>query len=137
MNRVLELFRRAARTDDADAMREAVELMFGDLDAQSEYDLRSPDYVMEMPQSGERVRGRDNMLAMQSSFPKPPAITLSRVVGSGRFWVVEGVNDYGDEVWHVIVVWELDEDGRILRDTRYYSQKFDAPEWRSAWVELA
>jgi hypothetical protein len=118
-------------------MREGVELMFGDLDARSEYELRSPDYVMEMPQSGERIRGRDNMLAMQSSFPKPPTITLRRVVGSGRFWVVEGVNDYGDEVWHVIVVWELDDDGRILRDTRYYAQKFDAPQWRSQWVELA
>ncbi|MCP2243697.1 hypothetical protein [Lentzea aerocolonigenes] len=137
MNRALELFRRAAQTDDAAAMREGVELLFGQLDAQSEYELRSPDYVMEMPQSGERVRGRDNMLAMQSSFPKPPAITLRRVVGSGRFWVVEGINDYGDEIWHVIVVWELDVDGRILRDTRYYSQKFDAPEWRSQWVELA
>ncbi|MDX8031109.1 hypothetical protein SK803_12850 [Lentzea sp. BCCO 10_0856] len=46
MNPVLELFRRAAHTDDAEAMREGVELMFGD---------------MEMPQSGERIRGRDRM----------------------------------------------------------------------------
>ena len=137
MNHVLELFRRAVAHDDAEAMREGVELMFGDLDARSEYGLRSPDYVMEMPQSGETVRGRDNMLAMQQAFPKPPTITLRRVAGAGKFWVVEGVNDYGDEVWHVIVVWELDEHGRILRDTRYYSQKFDPPEWRAQWVELA
>ena len=137
MNPVLELFRRAVTADDADAMREGVELMFGDLDARSEYELRSPDYVMEMPQSGERVLGRDNMRSMQEAFPKPPAIALRRVAGSGRFWVVEGVNDYGDEVWHVVVVWELDGDGRIVRDTRYYSQKFDAPQWRAQWVELA
>jgi hypothetical protein len=137
MNHVLELFRRAVTDDDAGAMREGVELMFGDLDAQSEYELRSPDYVMEMPQSGERIRGRDNMRAMQEAFPKPPEIELKRVSGTGKLWVVEGVNDYGDEVWHVVVVWELDDDGRIVRDTRYYSQKLAPAEWRAQWVELS
>ncbi|MET9631484.1 nuclear transport factor 2 family protein [Lentzea sp. NPDC006480] len=138
MNPVLELFRRAVTDNDADAMREGVELMFGDLDAQSEYELRSPDYVMEMPQSGERISGRDDMRAMQEAFPKPPAIELRRVSGAGKLWVVEGVNDYGDgdDAWHVVVVWELDDDGRIVRDTRYYSQKFAPPQWRAQWVEL-
>ncbi|WP_052685029.1 hypothetical protein [Lentzea aerocolonigenes] len=136
MNHVLELFRRAVTHDDADAMRKGVELMFGDLDPLSEYELRSPDYVMEMPQSGETIRGRDAMRSMQEAFPKPPTIALRRVTGSGLFWIVEGVNDYGDEVWHVVVAWELDHDGRIVRDTRYYGQKFDPPEWRRQWVEL-
>jgi hypothetical protein len=49
--------------------------------------------------------------------------------------VVEGVNDYGDDVWHVVVVLELDDDGRIVRDTRYYTQKTEAPAWRAQWVE--
>ena len=31
------------------------------LDAEADYELRHPDYVMEMPQSGERIRGRDAM----------------------------------------------------------------------------
>mgnify|MGYP002785332517 FL=1 len=26
-------------------------------------------------------------------------------------------------------------DGRIWRDTRYYAEPFDAPEWGAAWVE--
>jgi hypothetical protein len=137
MNPVLELFRRAADTNDAEAMREGVELMFGDLDPRSEYELRSPDYVMEMPQSGERIRGRDKMRSMQEAFPNPPETTLRRVAGAGRFWTVEGVNDYGDEAWHVVVVWELDDECRILRDTRYYGQKIDPPAWRREWVELA
>jgi hypothetical protein len=29
------------------------------LSAEAEYELRHPDYVMEMPQSGERIRGSD------------------------------------------------------------------------------
>lgn len=88
-----------------------------------------------MPQSNERIRGRDAMRAMQESFPNPPDIQLRRVHGSGRTWVVEGVNDYGADVWNVVLVLELDEDGRITRDTRYYAQHSDPPPWRSAWVE--
>jgi hypothetical protein len=90
---------------------------------------------MEMPQSGERIRGRDAMRAMQEAFPAPPRVRLRRVVGAGRVWVVEGVNDYGDDVWHVVLTLELDDDGRIVRDTRYYAQPVEAPAWRAAFVE--
>jgi len=27
------------------------------------------------------------------------------------------------------------KDGRIWRDRRYYSEPFEAPEWRARWVE--
>ncbi len=33
-----------------------------------------------------------------------------------------------------MVIYEL-KDGKIWRDTRYYSQPFEAPEWRAQWVE--
>jgi hypothetical protein len=103
--------------------------------AEGEYRVRHPDYVMEMPQSGERIRGRDAMRAMQEAFPTPPTMTLRRVMGSGRVWVVEGVNDYEGDVWHVVATFELDDEDRIVRDTRYYTQKLEAPAWRAQWVE--
>jgi hypothetical protein len=31
----------------------------GPLDAEREYELRHEDFVIDMPQSGERIRGRD------------------------------------------------------------------------------
>jgi hypothetical protein len=74
------------------------------------------------------------MRAMQEAFPRPPSGTLRRVIGSGDIWVAEGVNDYGDDIWHWVIVVEL-KDGKILRETRYYGQPFPAPEWRAAWVE--
>ena len=137
---VQELFRRAARDSDPEAMREGVERLFAHggpetLSPEAEFRLRHEDYVMEMPQSGERIRGRDAMRSMQEAFPTPPAITLRRVVGSGQVWVIEGVNNYDGDLWHVVAIFELDHDGRIVRDTRYYSQSMDAPEWRAAWVE--
>lgn len=138
-SQVRELFLRAVADDDVAAMREGVEIMLGldgnGLSPEAESRLRHEDYVMEMPQTGERIRGRDAMRAMQEAFPVPPSITLRRVVGSGRVWVVEGSNDYAGDVWHVVVVFELDADGSVVRDTRYYTRASEAPSWRAAWVE--
>jgi hypothetical protein len=137
---VQDLFRQALRDNDESAMREGVTRLFAHdgpdaLSPEAEYLLRHEDYVMEMPQSGERIRGRDKMRAMQEAFPVPPTITLRRVVGSGQVWVIEGINDYDGDVWHVVLVLELDPDGLIVRDTRYYTQKSQPPAWRADWVE--
>ena len=105
------------------------------MSAEEEYLVRHPDYVMEMPQSQERVRGRDAMRSMQEAFPVPPRLTLRRVLGSGHLWVIEGVNDYDGDMWNVALIWELDDQGLIVRDTRYYAQRSEPPEWRSQWVE--
>jgi SnoaL-like domain len=108
----------------------------GSLSADAEFELRRPDFVMEMPQTGERIRGREAMRAMQRAFPTPPrSMTLRRVFGAGRVWVAEGIVDYGEGAWNVIVVFEFDGDGLIVRETRYYARQSQAPAWRSEWVE--
>lgn len=122
--------------------RASLENLFGvgpmTLSPEAEYELRAEDYVMEMPQSGERIRGRDTMRAMQEAFQNPPTIEIRRLVGSGDLFVVEGVSTYppkGD-VFFVADIVEF-RDGRIARETRYYASPFEPPEWRSAWVEKA
>lgn len=139
---VQELFRSAIVDDDAVAMREGIELLLGiagadGLSAEREHELRRPDFVMEMPQSGERVRGRDAMRQLQERFPVPggPAVTLRRVVGGGRVWVAEAAADYGEDPWHVVVIFELDDTGLIAKETRYYTRRLDAPPWRADLVE--
>ena len=136
------LLRRAVQDSDASAMREAIDLLLGGgssaLSPEAEFEVRHPDYVMYMPQSGERIRGRDAMRAMQQAFPgPPPSISIRRVAGAGQTWIVEGINDYGGDRWHVVLILELDDAGRIVTDTRYYAQPFDPPEWRAAWAEHA
>ena len=34
----------------------------------------------------------------------------------------------------MVVIVEL-HDGKITRETRYYPEPFEAPEWRAQWVE--
>lgn len=130
---VRALFRQAMAHDDETAMRQGIELLLGlsdgrGLSAEQEYAVRHPEYTMEMPQFNERIRGRDAMRAMQETFPTPPGVRLRRVHGSGRTWVIEGVNDYDGDVWNVVLILELDDDGRILRDTRYYGQRSAPPQ---------
>ncbi len=106
----------------------------GLLDAEQEYALRHEDVVIDMPQSGERIRGRDHMKAMQEAYPGTPTITVRRVVGSGDVWVVEGRSNYSGRIYHITNILEFRE-GKIIRETRYYADPFEAPAWRAQWVE--
>jgi hypothetical protein len=97
--------------------------------------MRHEDYVMEMPQSGERIRGREKMRLFQEDYPAPPTIQLRRVVVRESLWVIEGVNDYGEgQLFTVVLIIEL-KDGKMWHDTRYYAKPFEAPEWRALLVE--
>ena len=104
------------------------------LSPEEEYELRHEHYVMEMPQSGERIRGRDKRRAFQEAYPNPPTMQLRRVIVKDNLWVVEIVSDYGGRVYHPVLIIEL-RDGKMWRDTRYYAEPFEAPEWREQWVE--
>ena len=134
---VRRLFSTAVAEDDADAFRQGFEQLLGladggGLSAEDEHAVRHPDFVLEMPQTDERIVGRDAMRDLQRAFPSgPPTVTLRGVAGARGTWVVEGVNDYGDDVWHVVDIVELDAEGSILRETRYYAQPLPAPAWRA------
>ncbi|MGH9246903.1 MAG: hypothetical protein ACRD29_21830 [Acidimicrobiales bacterium] len=69
-----------------------------------------------------------------SAYPDPPTIRPRRVVGAVHVWVVEATSDYGGRTYHVADIVEF-RDGKILRETRYYADPFEAPEWRAPWVE--
>jgi hypothetical protein len=63
--------------DDQQAQHFLTELL-SNHHPEEEYNVRHPDdYVMEMPQSGERFRGRENMRS-RSRKPTPPRHRLSR-----------------------------------------------------------
>ena len=111
------------------------------------------DYVWEMPQSGERVRGSKNNLEMNKNYPGVPKVETHRVTGSQDKWVttpsftvlkITGTGDdyvsesrasYPDgSVWHAVDFFQF-RAGRILRQTAYFAPSTEAPEWRSRWVE--
>jgi hypothetical protein len=102
------------------------------LSAEAEHELRAEDYVLEMPQSGERIVGRDRMRAMQQEYPSPPSIEIQRITGEGDHFVVFGRSDYGGDIYYVANVVEF-RDGRIARETRIYGSPFEPPAWRAKY----
>jgi hypothetical protein len=101
---------------------------------EEEYELRHEDYIMEMVQSGERIQSREKMREFQEAYPNPPAMQLRRVIGREGLWLVELVSDYGEQIYNVALIIEL-KDGKMWRETRYYAEQFEAPEWRAQSVE--
>jgi len=141
MNEVNEQqVRRLDEMDEQEARQFLTELL-SNLSPEEEYNVRHQDYVMEMPQSGERFRGRENMRAFQEAYPTSPSsirlrrVLVKRVLVKEGLWVVEGVADYGGgQVLNVVLILEL-RDGKMWRDRWYFAEPFEAPEWRAQWVE--
>jgi SnoaL-like domain len=123
--------------DEQEAHRFLAELL-SNLDPQEEYNARHhEDYVMEMPQSGEGFRGRENLRTMQEAYPTttPPSVRLRRVLVREGLWVAEGAIDYGEgRAFDVVLIFEL-RDGKMWRDRWYFAEPFEAPQWRARWVE--
>lgn len=116
--------------------------------------LRHPEWSVDYPQSGERIRGHANDMAIRDNYPGglpeidagrvvgsedrwvvTPSFTFERIVGSGDTWWGEGTARYPDgSTWLLASMYEL-RDGRVLRETTYWALPFEAPAWRAGWVE--
>jgi len=103
------------------------------LSAEAEHEMRADDYVMEMPQSGERIVGRERMRAMQREYPNPPSVQVLRITGAGDHFVVLGRSDYGGDVYYGANIVEF-SDGRIVRETRIYGSPFEPPARRAKYA---
>lgn len=98
-------------------------------------ELFHEDAVMDWPQSGEKVIGGDNRRAIYKSFPKLPKITPRRMTSAGDLVVAEATLDYGEAAYKTVFIFEL-RDGKIAKETAYWSEPFPAPEWRAKWVKV-
>ncbi|MGO4701300.1 nuclear transport factor 2 family protein [Dyella sp. 2RAB6] len=104
-------------------------------DQVAEHEIYHDDAVCEYPQSGEVIRGRDNLRALRSHHPgRPSGFAVRRVVGEGELWVTEYVIVYGDKRTHTVSIMEF-RDGKVSHETQYFADSFEAPGWRSRWVE--
>lgn len=99
-------------------------------------DLLHEDYVEEFPQSGERIKGKENWRKVYEAFPNMPEIKGYNLHVAGDIAVLEMLLDYPDSGIALACDILVFEDGKIARNTGYFGQPFAAPEWRSKWVEM-
>jgi hypothetical protein len=97
--------------------------------------IYSDDVVIEWPQSGEVIKGKQNIRELRLARPTAtPTATLRRIIGSGDLWAAEMIFNYDGDRFYVVLIHEY-RDGLVVRETCYYGAPFEAPAWRSQWVE--
>lgn len=120
--------------DNRATLERTVDATFrGDFDTAVE--AMADDSVVEWPQSGERIVGRQACLTVYKNYPGgSPTYELRRITGGPDIFTVEAVGDYsGDRVFLTSLV-EF-RDGKIVKQTDYFASPFPAPDWRAQWVE--
>jgi ketosteroid isomerase-like protein len=98
--------------------------------------LFADDYVLHWPQSGERIVGRANFVAVNANYPAAGRwhFTVERVVVEGDYAVTDVVVSDGAVTARAITFTTV-RDGRIASQVEYWPDPFEAPAWRAAWVE--
>jgi hypothetical protein len=120
-----------------DDVRGALEIHWAASDANdfdTEHRIYRADAVLEYPQSGERIRGRDNIQASRAAQPNTKRFTVRRILGGGDLWMSELVLTYDDQPFYVVSIMEF-EDGEVVRETQYFGEAFDPGPSRAQWVE--
>jgi len=87
------------------------------------------------PQSGERIVGRNRIVAVCEANPTPPTLVVRDVHVSGDLAVIESDERYDSgDVWSATSIFELDS-GMISKATCYFGKPFEAAQWRKQLLE--
>jgi len=94
------------------------------------------DYVLEWPQSGERIRGRANFVAINENYPAHGRweFTIHRIIAE----VDEVVSDVGvtdGVITGRAINFSTMRDGKIIHQTEFWPDPFEPAAWRAKWVE--
>jgi SnoaL-like domain len=99
-------------------------------------ELIADDVLYEVPQTRERVRGREAYLRFNAEgFPGGWHLSVQRIAGEGRHaasWLE--MDDDGDQ-YPGLCFFDLGEDGRIVRITDFWPQPYEPPTSRAHLVE--
>ena len=96
----------------------------------------SEDVLIDWPQSRERIKGRENFVALNHAYPAHGRWTfgLNRLLSQGNEVVTDvsisdGVLAARALTFHTVAT------GLIHHQTEFWPDTYRAPEWRAAWVE--
>ena len=112
---------------DDQAVRAALERHWEASDAndfKTEHAIYRDDAVLDYPQSGERIRGRDKIQESRFVQPNKKRFTVQRIVGTGDLWVTEFVLSYDGVPSYAVSIMEF-RDGQVAHETQYFADRFD------------
>jgi ketosteroid isomerase-like protein len=99
-------------------------------------ELLHDDYLLEWPQSGERIRGHVNFVAINEKYPAHGRwnFIVQQVIAEGDK-VVSDVKVTDGVVHGRVITFSTVCDGKILHQTEFWPDPFEAAAWRAQWVE--
>ncbi|CAM2157017.1 MULTISPECIES: nuclear transport factor 2 family protein [Paraburkholderia] len=104
-------------------------------DLETEHQIYAEDAICDYPQSGERILGRANLQALRGAHPaRPSGFDVRRMQGNGDLWITEYTITYNDRDALTVSIMAF-RNGKVVHETQYFSEPFDAPAWRSQWVQ--
>jgi ketosteroid isomerase-like protein len=103
-------------------------------DFEAEHAIYHEDAVLEYPQSGERIRGRENIKITRAKQPSEKRFAVRRIVGGGDLWITEYILSYDGKPSFTVSIMEFNGN-KVARETQYFADPFDAAGWRAQWVE--
>jgi hypothetical protein len=103
-------------------------------DFEAEHEIYREDAVLDYPQSGERIRGRNNIRESRFVQPNKKHFAVRRVVGSGNLWVTEFVLTYDGVPSYTVSIMEF-RDGLVTHETQYFADRFEPGPSRAHLVE--
>ncbi len=99
-------------------------------------ELLHDEYVLEWPQSGERIRGRGNFVAVNENYPAHGRweFSVHRIIGEGD-QVVSDVGVIDGVITARVITFSTIRDGKILHQIEFWPDPFEPAAWRTEWVE--
>ena len=103
-------------------------------DFAAEHEIYRDDAVLDYPQSGERIRGRERIQLSRAAQPNKKRFTVRRILGTSDLWVSEFVIAYDGQPSYTVSIMEF-EDGKVAHETQYFCDPFAPGPSRAQWVE--
>jgi hypothetical protein len=99
-----------------------------------EHEIYHEGATLDYPQSGERIRGRNNIQQSRFVQPNKKRFTVRRIIGSGDLWVTEFVLTYDGVPSYTVSIMEFHE-GLVASETQYFADRFEPAPSRAHLVE--
>ena len=99
-----------------------------------EHEIYAEDAVLYYPQSGELIRGRQNIQESRFVQPNRKRFTVRRMIGGGDLWVTEFILTYDDVPSYAVSIMEFRE-GLVANETQYFADRFEPAPSRAHLVD--
>jgi len=63
-----------------------------------------------------------------------PVSMSERILGTGDLWITEYTITYQGQPAYTVSIMEF-RNGKVVHETQYFADPFEAPGWRSQWVQ--